>query len=349
MNNNFIQIDNEGYFLVNNERLQDQKQGLKLIEGLFLDKTLTLKTTYEDKNFIVEAFDQPIYVLNIHKTGESLVAEATYGFSFIIDLNHFFVDEWDRFLGKLDSNVSYLLSSQAQEQLFNIVDEFDDDSLTFMSKKYQTPNWMDIEDKTEAAQYWNSIYNEKDANNEQPGWELNTHHPSLEKVLPQLKIPKCRIAVLGCGSGNDAAFFAEQGHIVTAIDFSDEALKKAKQKYGHIKNLLFVKADVFNLPKDFNNSFDLVFEHTCYCAINPGKRNDLVKIWQRLLADEGHILGIFFSMTKQFGPPYGGSEWELKKRLEKNFDLYYWTRWKDEPAARLGKELVVYAKLKTTP
>jgi SAM-dependent methyltransferase len=151
--------------------------------------------------------------------------------------------------------------------------------------------------------------------------------------------------ILGCGSGNDAAYFAKQGHTVTAVDFSEEAVAQAKAKYEGVEGLTFLRQDALALPESWNERFDLVFEHTFYCAISPDRRGELVRTWKRMLHGQGHLLGVFFVMEKRFGPPFGGSEWEIRERLKKDFKFLYWTRWHRSLERRKAKELVVYAQL----
>ena len=65
----------------------------------------------------------------------------------------------------------------------------------------------------------------------------------------------------------------------------------------------------------------------------------------KALIDRGHLLGIFFANSRRVGPPYGGSEWEVRKRLSKyGIKPLYWTRAKNSIERRLGKELLVYAE-----
>ena len=89
---------------------------------------------------------------------------------------------------------------------------------------------------------------------------------------------------------------------------------------------------------------DIIFEHTLFCAIAPEKRKELVRVWKNSLSDAGYLLGIFFVMPKRSGPPYGGSEWELRELLEPHFRLMYWKRWLHSPPRRQGTELVVFAQ-----
>jgi hypothetical protein len=54
-------------------------------------------------------------------------------------------------------------------------------------------------------------------------------------------------------------------------------------------------------------------------------------------------------MDKRTGPPFGGSEWELRSRLQshasqKGFRILYWNRLRDSKPERLGQELFVYAQ-----
>jgi hypothetical protein len=51
-------------------------------------------------------------------------------------------------------------------------------------------------------------------------------------------------------------------------------------------------------------------------------------------------------MEKRQGPPFGGSEWELKQRLKNNFKPLIWQRFKNSIKGRWGKELVIFAQKK---
>jgi SAM-dependent methyltransferase len=203
------------------------------------------------------------------------------------------------------------------------------------------PQYWSSEDKVENEDFWSEIYQ-----NEKPPWDLDQPAPALVDMLPRLKLSKSRILVLGCGAGHDAAFFAKAGHVVTAVDFSPEAIERGRKLYGEFKNLQFVEADIFNLPQDMQGSYDLIFEQTCFCAVNPTLRSRLVSIWRGLLAEQGFLMGVFFVNEKKKGPPYGASEWEIRERLKKGFHFVFWGRLKNSIERRYGKELLVYAQKK---
>lgn len=345
----FLAIHESGYPLWPTPQgptpLQDAAIGRQIFSNLKYENR-ALQTNVDGEQFIVEPFDQVFVAQHVHKSssGEWFL-QLAYQMQIRFEPKHLLIDEWDRFLGYTDPNeylkdsFGFVLSDIAQEELFDLVDSFDDDSITIDGKKHELRPWLCENPEVEFSNYWSKIYQ-----TEEPGWEMNAPTPILRDTLTQLKLQKSRVVVLGCGSGNDAAFLAQAGNLVTAVDFSEVAIAQAKQKYGQIENLEFVQADTFQLPAHMMNSFDLVFDHTHYCAINPSRRSELLTIWRKLLVDGGNLLGIFFSMDTRSGPPYGGSEWELRKRLHKKFQPIYWNRCHNSHPRRLGREFLIYAQ-----
>ena len=309
MNSNFrfIQLDEEGYFHFNGVRVVDTEQGQHLLSQL-RQEGLRFVTHSDGYDVIVEAFDEPYVVKQVFKKpGQKWKALMPYQFQIDFDLHTLSVDEWDRFHGVATNGVPFILSNSAQHDFFDQLDEFDDDSITADGERILVGPWLiDCQgDSTpDHAEFWSCKYKQE----EKPGWELDAPSPPLVNIVPRLKIPKSRIIVLGCGTGNDASFLASQGHLVTAVDISEEAILRAKAKYPETKLLKYIHDDIFNLGQDHFKQYDVVFEHTCYCAVNPSRRNDLVVLWRKLLRETGHLLGVFFTMEKRTGPPFRSDE-----------------------------------------
>jgi len=342
----FIQIDEEGFFSLNGVRVVDDRYGQFLFQNLQRSEKgayFTYSRPGSTEQVFVESFDEPFFVQQLHKVDDRDDWNFTlaHGYTGSFAIESIRVDEWDRFHALSSNEIPMVFSGKAQADFFNLVDSFTDNSFTVNGKVYTTKNLFTDHPEARHETFWTNIYN-----NETPRWDLGTVTPLLPEALPQLKIPKSRFIVLGCGTGNDAAHLAEQGHIVTAVDISPQAIKLAKEKYGHITNLTFIEGDIFNLGEEHIAQYDVVFEHTCYCAIPPNQRNKLVQVWRRLLNENGMLLGIFFVVNRTEGPPFGGSEWELRRRLENDFQFLYWTRAKHSLERRLGKELIVFAKKK---
>lgn len=337
----FIQIDEEGFGLSREVRIQDPLVGQELLQNLRVHEGGTLLSTIGETPVIVEAFDEPYVAsqVSLNKSGDWEIL-LPYGVHYAFTLESLSLDEWDRFHGYSSNKVPFVMSRKAQASFFNSLEEFGDDYLIFKGKTYTIPNYWESRKDVEKEQYWSQVYRDE----ENPGWNLGEPAEALKDMLPRLKISRSRILVLGCGEGHDAAFFAKAGHVVTAVDISPLAIERGRKLYGDLEDLHFVQADLFNLPREFDQAFDIVFEHTCFCAINPEKRKDIVKIWNRVLAPEGHLMGVFFTFEKRSGPPYGGTEWELRQRLKASYHPIFWGRWQTSLPRRQGKELFIYCK-----
>lgn len=338
----FVQIDEEGLAVSNELVIQDVQAGQEILKNLKLHEGGTLISTYGGVPVIVEAFDEPFVAQQVSLDHGQWSLQTAYNLDFDFSLESLSLDEWDRFHGYTLTGIPFVLSRKAQAHFFNLLEEYDDDSVTSNGKNFPVPEYWAQHKEVEKEQYWSDIYRAE----ESPGWNLNEPAEALKDMLPRLKLSKCRVLVLGCGEGHDAALFASLGHIVTAVDISPLALKNAKAKYGHMENLNFLEADLFKLPQNFEHSFDIVFEHTCYCAINPALRKNLVKVWNRMLTETGFLMGVFFAFEKRKGPPYGGTEWELRQRLKDYYQPLFWGRWKESVPRRQGKELFIYCKKK---
>lgn len=337
----FLQIDEEGYPLSREVRIQDFLAGQEILQNLKVHEGGTLLSTFGGTPVIVEAFDEPYVASQVElKNDKTWEIQLPFGVHYAFELESLSLDEWDRFHGYTSNKVPFVMSRKAQASFFNLLEEFGDDFIEFNGKTYDIPMYWPSDKAVEKETYWSQIY-EQEAN---PGWNLGEPAEALKDMLPRLKIARSRVLVLGCGEGHDAALFAASGHFVTAVDISPLALERARKLYGHMPNLTFVEADLFKLPADFEQSFDVVFEHTCYCAINPERRKDLVKIWNRVLAPGGHLMGIFYTFEKRQGPPYGTSEWELRQRLRSSYQPIFWGRWQESIPRRQGKELFIYTK-----
>src|SRR5687767_2063468 len=83
-------------------------------------------------------------------------------------------------------------------------------------------------------------------------WNLSGPHPFMSELLKLIaksseyykSIENVTVYVPGCGHGHDAAFFAEHGFNVIAVDFVEKACEIAKTLYGSIERLSIQLKDV---------------------------------------------------------------------------------------------------------
>ena len=127
------------------------------------------------------------------------------------------------------------------------------------------------------------------------------------------------ILIPGCGTGHDvrAIADAESTSSPLGIDISSTAIATCLQNKVH-DNEQYEQTDLFQLSRKFHAAFDWVWEHTCYCAIDPSKRPQYVSAIASALKPGGIFLGIFYlnpeidATTPNDGPPHGTSIEDVK-------------------------------------
>ncbi|WP_226566803.1 class I SAM-dependent DNA methyltransferase [Bacillus stratosphericus] len=124
--------------------------------------------------------------------------------------------------------------------------------------------------------------------------ELMTHAPYDEWVqwIQQYIGPKAKIIDVGCGTGEISLRLAQNGHVVTGIDLSEEMLAFAQQKaQAHKLPIQFLHQDMRELT-----GFDQAFQASVICcdSLNYLKNeNDVKKTFKnmfQLLEKDGVLL-----------------------------------------------------------
>jgi methyl halide transferase len=164
---------------------------------------------------------------------------------------------------------------------------------------------------------WNQRYIENDT-----PWDHGEAAPPLVEFL-QAHSFKGDIIVPGCGRGHDVRLLAKHGANATGIDISPTAIKEARSIHT-TTNETYEVHDIFKLPHSFKNKFDGIFEHTCFCTLQPELRADYVQVMHQMLKKNGKLLAIFFTYVKDEAPgkpPMSTSTNELDKLFNPYFDL----------------------------
>jgi SAM-dependent methyltransferase len=95
-------------------------------------------------------------------------------------------------------------------------------------------------------------------------WDSGVPSQHLKSFLAEGKVKSGRVLELGCGTGTNAIFLAQQGFDVTAVDLSPTALERAREKAAQAKvKINFVEADVTALP-DLGGPFPFMFDRGTY-------------------------------------------------------------------------------------
>ena len=97
-----------------------------------------------------------------------------------------------------------------------------------------------------------------------PPWDIGRPQKEFVALARQGGITGT-VLDIGCGTGDNALFFADEGHEVTGIDAVPAAIEKAKEKAASRPGVRFLVLDALDLPA-LNRTFDTVtdcgFFHT---------------------------------------------------------------------------------------
>jgi SAM-dependent methyltransferase len=146
-------------------------------------------------------------------------------------------------------------------------------------------------------------------------WDAGGVAPQLARWLKAL--PRASVLVPGCGAGYEVRAFAQAGHDVLGIEFSDAAIEAASRALGPLARCVR-KADYFVFE---TAPFDIVYERAFLCALPR-------RMWPRwaertaaLVLPGGALAGFFFFEDNDRGPPFGIAPERLDELLRPSFVL----------------------------
>jgi SAM-dependent methyltransferase len=196
---------------------------------------------------------------------------------------------------------------------------------------------------TGSSNYWQDIYHAEP----RPGWDLGGPTPLLPELLElaeRTELPLGpSLAVPGCGFGHDAAELARRGFRVTGVDFAPAALQGARERYGDL--VRWAREDWFAGTR----TFDGIFDHTCFAAMDPPRREAYLSACARRVRPGGAWLAACFDrVVRNDGPPFAVSMDEVRVLAEPWFDLLHLGRAERSHPRRAGREFLVVAKRRQT-
>jgi hypothetical protein len=158
---------------------------------------------------------------------------------------------------------------------------------------------------------WESAWSEG-----RTGWDAGEAVPALSEVLERMERAPGRALVPGAGSGYDALALAQAGWEVVALDVAPTAARR----FEALRDARGVSAERARVEVgDFftwepGERFDLIWDYTFLCAIDPARRREwAARMWE-LLAPGGELVTLIFPIVDQadgadhregeHGPPY---------------------------------------------
>jgi SAM-dependent methyltransferase len=147
-------------------------------------------------------------------------------------------------------------------------------------------------------------WNEQYASGEPLPWDTGVPERLLVDAWKSGRLPGKRVLDVGCGTGTNSLWLAQQGCDVLGVDISAAAVEKARQRAGKACRFAvvdFLKDDVPGGP------FDLVFDRGCFHVFDAAAdRSAFAARVARVLAPRGRWLSLIGSTEgapRDFGPP----------------------------------------------
>lgn len=182
--------------------------------------------------------------------------------------------------------------------------------------------------------YWSEKYQKK-----LTGWDAGSITTPLKTYIDQLKDKNLAILIPGCGFGHEAAYLHDNGfNNVTVIDLAPEPIAHLRARCPNWAEDKLIVGNFF----DLEGQYDIIFEQTFFCALNPDMRPAYASKTIDLLRDEGKLVGVLFNiLIPGPNPPYGGSADEYKIYFDELFEFVVYAACYNSIKPREGTELFI--------
>ncbi|OIO66251.1 MAG: thiopurine S-methyltransferase [Zetaproteobacteria bacterium CG_4_9_14_3_um_filter_49_83] len=135
------------------------------------------------------------------------------------------------------------------------------------------------------------------------GWDRGGASPAIDHWLSALLTAPARVLIPGCGRGHEAVYLVGHGFSVAGIDIAPSAVSHLKQQLAQegLEGEVIL-GDLFTYQPEA--LFDVVYEQTCLCAIQPDERQPYEAKLYEWLKPGGHLLALFMQTGAEGGPPF---------------------------------------------
>ncbi|MGF1469782.1 MAG: methyltransferase [Sandaracinaceae bacterium] len=158
-------------------------------------------------------------------------------------------------------------------------------------------------------------------------WDAGEPAPALTDLLAAPERPRGRrVLVPGCGSGYDVFAFGEAGYEAVGLEVAPSAAERfraARRERGLDEaRARIVVEDFFGFEPD--RPFDVIWDYTFLCALDPDLRPAWAEKIDRLLAPGGELVTLIFPVVErspggESGPPYALRPEHLLRLLQPRY------------------------------
>jgi len=154
--------------------------------------------------------------------------------------------------------------------------------------------------------FFETIYQGADRDRQRLGWTKPGPAPIVTAWLDREPRTPARAMVVACGVGDDAEHLASLGWDVSAFDISPTAIEWARERSSE-SEVDYRVADLFALPQEWHQAFDLVVEVFTIQSIPPDDTGKAIESIAALVGDDGTLLVSMLTSSdadRGNGPPW---------------------------------------------
>lgn len=149
-------------------------------------------------------------------------------------------------------------------------------------------------------------------------WEKGTAAPPLIELLAKSDSDlwgNAAVLVPGCGLGHDVRALATSGRNAHGLDLSPTAISLASAQ-PTVGSESYQLGNFLDPGWQSGIKISSIWEHTCFCAIDPSHRPAYALATARILSPGGILAGVFFLNPfdpgeDRTGPPFGATLEEI--------------------------------------
>lgn len=182
--------------------------------------------------------------------------------------------------------------------------------------------------------FWNKKYQ-----TDKTGWDIGEVSTPIREYIDQLTNKNLEILIPGGGNSYEAEYLHNNGFTnVSVVDVSVYPLQNLKKRVPSFPKERLLHLNFFDLKEEY----DLIFEQTFFCALQPKLRPNYVTQMKDLLKKGGSLVGVMFNIPlNEDHPPFGGNELEYQHLFENEFQIDKMETAYNSITPRAGKELFV--------
>ena len=159
-----------------------------------------------------------------------------------------------------------------------------------------------------------------DAYREVPPWDIGRPQPEFVDAYASGELPMGKLLDVGCGTGENALFFAGKGFQVLGIDLVPRAIEMAKGKSRDRGiSAEFRVADALALPR-LRRSFDVVIDSGLFHTFADEERPVYLSGVASVLRKDGVFAMLCFSEKEP--ADWGGPRRVSRKEIETSFETH---------------------------